>query len=618
MMLQKWMNKRFLLYLIFLTIAIIFHVFTIPLIFGVSISFAPIFYLAIIRLFGLRYALVATLIINGISYTFQFNEAFYFLNVIEVLVIGSLYKKKGKDLFTWSFVYCFLLILYFMIYQFFIPVDISSEFINFTIFQLVLSTLFSALIADILCDYLPYIPKIGSVFMDRNRLYFGQIISHILIFFAVCPILIFILLYSRSLEADMYEQWKQSLTQLNYTLRQEVVEMDSEEIQNFSLDSDLEKARLKSLLEHEVGDSNARIYLINSNTEVWLSTADQLDSNEDGQVFQTGFVKEIHENGFIWFSENNPNFLAWYEGKYIGHTTFLNKDVYLLIPVDKAIYKAANKLERYLLIAMLILFFALVCGIVSNHILSQSLGFITKITSDLPRKVQTKQAFNWSDTNIYEFAQLRENIEKVALELQKMFRETKLKNKLLMEKTNQLTESETKLSYLAHYDSLTNLPNRYSFYKDMDALLKNSVDHIFAVVFLDLDKFKQVNDTLGHSGGDELLKLFAKRLLLFEEEHRSFHVYRLAGDEFVSTIKKSLKEEVYAVCDELEKVILQPINIKGTSITLSASVGVSFYPVDGRTIDELLHNADTLMYKEKERNHQRELSIIKENHNANI
>lgn len=102
-MLQKWMNKRFLLYLIFLTIAIIFHVFTIPLIFGVSISFAPIFYLAIIRLFGLRYALVATLIINGISYTFQFNEAFYFLNVIEVLVIGSLYKKKGKDLFTWSF-----------------------------------------------------------------------------------------------------------------------------------------------------------------------------------------------------------------------------------------------------------------------------------------------------------------------------------------------------------------------------------------------------------------------------------------------------------------------------------------------------------------------------------
>ncbi len=118
--------------------------------------------------------------------------------------------------------------------------------------------------------------------------------------------------------------------------------------------------------------------------------------------------------------------------------------------------------------------------------------------------------------------------------------------------------------------------------------------------------------------GDELLKLFAKRLLLFEEEHRSFHVYRLAGDEFVSTIKKSLKEEVYAVCDELEKVILQPINIKGTSITLSASVGVSFYPVDGRTIDELLHNADTLMYKEKERNHQRELSIIKENHNANI
>ncbi|WP_035725548.1 diguanylate cyclase domain-containing protein [Gracilibacillus boraciitolerans] len=78
-------------------------------------------------------------------------------------------------------------------------------------------------------------------------------------------------------------------------------------------------------------------------------------------------------------------------------------------------------------------------------------------------------------------------------------------------RTNKLIESESKLYHLAHYDTLTDLPNRYSFQIDLKEMLESSqAEGKFAIIFIDLDRFKQVNDTLGHSGGDLLLKVLEK------------------------------------------------------------------------------------------------------------
>ncbi len=161
-------------------------------------------------------------------------------------------------------------------------------------------------------------------------------------------------------------------------------------------------------------------------------------------------------------------------------------------------------------------------------------------------------------------------------------------------------QTEEKLQTLAHNDPLTGLPNRTLFYDRLEQGLSLSQRHRqeMAVMFLDLDHFKEINDTLGHDMGDELLKETATRLLGCVRKMDT--VARMGGDEFTVIITEmKTPEDVEYVAKNILKALLEPFELNGTRCNVSSSIGIAIYPKHGRDVETLLKNADTAMYQAK-------------------
>lgn len=160
---------------------------------------------------------------------------------------------------------------------------------------------------------------------------------------------------------------------------------------------------------------------------------------------------------------------------------------------------------------------------------------------------------------------------------------------------------EKELEYQARHDSLTGLPNRILLLDKIRAAIKKSEDNhsSFALMFLDLDRFKLINDSLSHAVGDELLNVTADRLQGIMREDDI--VARLGGDEFVVVIN-NLTDKAQAIikAKQVLDVFQEPFKILGREVNVTSSIGVSLYPEDGQSVDVLLRNADSAMYRAKE------------------
>lgn len=162
-------------------------------------------------------------------------------------------------------------------------------------------------------------------------------------------------------------------------------------------------------------------------------------------------------------------------------------------------------------------------------------------------------------------------------------------------------EAEEKLLYLAHYDGLTELPNRVLFFDRLKQTLAQATRHatLTAVMFLDLDRFKVVNDTLGHAVGDGLLKQVAERLRKCMRQGDT--VARFSGDEFVLIVNDLHDvENARMIAQKVLQAFAEPFQVMGYEMFVSTSIGISMYPSDNDDEHALLKNADTAMYRAKE------------------
>ena len=167
----------------------------------------------------------------------------------------------------------------------------------------------------------------------------------------------------------------------------------------------------------------------------------------------------------------------------------------------------------------------------------------------------------------------------------------------VLQRTRELSNANQHLQFLATHDNLTGLPNRFLFFDRLDQAIKKSrrQKHRFALLFIDLDDFKRVNDSFGHVTGDEVLKKVAD--FLAQTVRDSDTVARLAGDEFMVILDNIRSiSDVETITQKTLRAVSQPIETEQATIVVTASIGISIFPDHGQDAEPLLKKADAAMY----------------------
>ncbi|MGH8390553.1 MAG: putative bifunctional diguanylate cyclase/phosphodiesterase [Pseudomonas sp.] len=166
---------------------------------------------------------------------------------------------------------------------------------------------------------------------------------------------------------------------------------------------------------------------------------------------------------------------------------------------------------------------------------------------------------------------------------------------------SQLDQARISLQQVAHYDPLTNLINRRGFNQIFAEKLSEKAHGggMLAVLFLDIDHFKRINDSLGHDAGDELLKVLAGHIRSSIRSHEDV-VARLGGDEFCILIDLQDREEARHLAQRIMQKMKEPVALAGRRMVMTTSIGISLFPEDGESCEELLKNADLALYQSKD------------------
>ena len=164
-----------------------------------------------------------------------------------------------------------------------------------------------------------------------------------------------------------------------------------------------------------------------------------------------------------------------------------------------------------------------------------------------------------------------------------------------------LTLSLTQVQHLAHHDTLTGLPNRNLFVDRLQrAILKARRDKgVFALLFIDIDRFKSINDQFGHSAGDEVLKACCNRMIACIRDSDSLG--RIGGDEFVLLLEDLRSaQDAIEIAKKIKSAVEMGVSVSGELISTTVSIGIALYPIDSDSEEGLFKRADSAMYKSKQ------------------
>lgn len=577
------------------------------LIFGISLVFTNLPLLMLARLYGAGWGLCAAAIVYAVSIFVWNNPLLQGILWLEIVFLClSSYRRKrirttiGADFIFWAIAGIpILFLLYYLSYR-----DIAIEtWLMAAIYTA--SGLFNVLLADAIWEYLPH----KYFYIHRTArdkpIYLSKLLHHILFLAIALPFVFYLFINSKNTYDTVRYHSLQVALHTSNSISSELDRWSPEKIRRLDLPGRVRLEELQQIIDFYSAGQSYHIMVFDPRRELIVA-----DSDHDFTEHSIAKLVPLSDNSmiqgdlYLHIPEKQLRLLPnqdWQEARYIYGTPLKRAPFFLYVMVPLQPYQE-QIYAQYLTQFIYLLLFMTVAAIASRWItrrIVRGLSELADVTTDLPGKVYHMHSLEWPESRIYEIRSLTVNFRQMTNKLLSMFQESLRNNQLLQEQTFQLQQSEKKLQELAYYDGLTGLPNRLHFTEYISSLnLHYGPKHSFAVMFADLNRFKQINDTLGHEIGDILLQKVASRFSRLVTDQ--LRVFRLSGDEFVFVFHfndtASVQQAAQTICDVLD----EPITINDVVLYVSVSIGISIYPYDGDNLDLIMRNADIAMYVAKE------------------
>ncbi|KAA0546263.1 EAL domain-containing protein [Bacillus sp. BGMRC 2118] len=599
--LKKHINSEIILLLTLISLVFITTKFNLTFVYGISLTFSTIFLFVLLRIFGLRAAVIVGLTSLLFVPKETMNIASNLVSVIEIIFVGSFFLKgrKAKMFFVDVLFWISLgaIMLYALHY-----ISISGDALYFQISKSIVNGLFNVLIADMLLAYFPFYKFTKNNRLNKNNVSVHQFLTQITIFAILVPFFISVISNTWNTHDTTTRNQIVSAEMIVNRMERELEYWKKDDFQHLAINEVFQSSELGELIQrHRMQESNI-IILTNSN-HVLASTIRnvRVQTTYDWQNHYN--FKQVSSDYYEALPKGSTNqpIIQWSRGQYIYSKQLDSVPIQVVIqfPMSKSqeqIFKVTIEQIKYLGLFSLI---AILLVMSVTRVLTQNLSSLTKVTTGLPEKLRTFEKIEWPQSTIAELRLISSNLREMADKLKELFTESIEMNKRLSKQKEKLQESEDKLHQLAFYDSLTHLPNRHFFQKYVKDLIQVDATERIAIIFLDLNQFKQINDTLGHDAGDLLLQLTATKLSHLQQERRE--IFRLGGDEFVIVDRVHHVDEVQETVDAVLREFSTFFEINGQMLYITASVGVSMYPDDATDLDTLVKFADIAMYISKEK-----------------
>ncbi|RIX60418.1 EAL domain-containing protein [Paenibacillus nanensis] len=568
------------------------------LIYGITFVFANIPLLMLMRLYGLRIGLAC----SGIAYTVAifFFDAPYFILIflLELCWLGLLPRRKitvlAADVLFWTvFGFPLILLIYlrtgpFSGMEFFVLLAISA-----------VNGFFNTLIAG-MTDCLPILRRLRfGRDGGRTSVPFSCALMNVTLITVTLPFLLVMMISGwNSYDATMHAA-NQASRNTAHMIADELKQWSEEDMLGLRLQNMIQLSYLNDIVDRHA--ANQAFDLAVMNPEQRLLAASNPVPWAEGIVLSIRAAKDIADNFYIEMPKSSSSRLLptqkWRDARYVYKANISDR-VPLLLTISYPIENYKEQIFKdYLYHLLYMLASVAAAGALAfamSRWLSRGLMELAGSTTNLPDKLKRKISLDWPTSSILEINSLVHNVKDMSHNLVQMFRESERMNA-------QLRESEEKLHHLAYYDSLTGLPNRHHFQQALGAMfseLEGSGERV-AVMFLDLNRFKQINDSLGHAAGDVLLCHVARRFQALSDS--SCSVYRLGGDEFVFVQRFREERAPRELAERICAAFDQPFMLGESSVYTTTSIGISVYPNHGTSIDDIVKKADIAMYVAKDK-----------------
>lgn len=597
--------KYFLIFL-FSILAIISELLLQNINFAFPITLSSISLFIIIGLANGKSSFFIILLINIILF---FTNDFNILSTIEFLQVyfmWFLYQKNKKNILMNALLFILIISLPLMLINLYFTnssLDINTVFFFLIIF---LNKIFNALVADLFLQYISLRKIVPLPTKHEKKLTLSNLLTYTLIASVIIPVIVFVIIAVINTEKEVNLKVTEDLHLASDYVNDKIENWTIEENSNLKLNNPIHVSKLLDILNVYVSTSDSTIsfYLVDFNNKIISNLPNNDYSSLGLNWIKDGSIDEFSPSFYTWWSPIDTSYLIKNYSKdcnYVYVTSIDNSKILISIPSSQYTSTIiSGYLESLKILIPLALILFLVISLLKNIIL-KSISKVIILSSGLPEKLKSKETIVFENSNILEIDSLIYNFQSMVDNLSNMILEAEITNK-------KLEESRKLLFKQANYDYLTELPNRQYFIEHA----KNTINEFsnnnlyngkngIAILFLDLDKFKVVNDTLGHSAGDKLLQIIAKKMkeILNSYDSNSACVARLGGDEFVIQLIYNDKYEIEELSTKIIETIKQPINLDSSTITVGVSIGVGLYPEDGNDIESIFIKSDTSMYKAK-------------------